>query len=167
MSITITNMRINVYEPLTTQSWRMTALQEDGRYAIDTIRENLQLSFECTYPCLTCDTDATDVCDSCNSVNGFNILYEKKCYQTCPDGSFFEYFQCKECDENCKTCSKYSGIQCTSCKQDSSAPYLNGNACSWTCDFGFFGNRETGLCEPCTYPCESCVETSTTCLSCN
>jgi proprotein convertase subtilisin/kexin type 5 len=126
------------------------------------------LTFNCNFPCLTCASrQEPSTCLSCNTVEGNNILYEKKCYETCPKGTYFEYFSCKPCDKQCKTCYKDSGLMCTSCNANSEWPYLSGNICTKDCDFGYFGNVLTGLCEKCSYPCESCSGTADTCLSCN
>jgi proprotein convertase subtilisin/kexin type 5 len=84
----------------------------------------------------------------------------------CPAGTFFEYFQCKPCDSKCLTCEYTSGTSCTSCDVNSENPFLNGKDCSDTCPYGEFGNRDTATCEPCDYPCEQCVDTSSTCTSC-
>ena len=109
MQITITQMVIDVYEPITTETWTLTTSLNSGRYAIDQITSDLTVTFKCSYPCLTCSEDPT-TCLSCNTVDGFAILYQEKCYQTCPAGTYFEYFQCKPCDPKCKTCAKTSGI---------------------------------------------------------
>jgi len=51
MTLTITNMRINVYKPKTTNSWVLTTLENDARYGIDRIGSDMTLTFDCTYPC--------------------------------------------------------------------------------------------------------------------
>ena len=134
---------------------------------IDRIPSGMSLTFECDYPCLTCYPDQPDMCLSCNTIEGDQILYENKCYMQCPEGTFFEYFQCKPCDSKCKTCEYLSGSLCTSCNGDSiEHPFLNGKDCSATCPYGEFGNRVTNECEKCNVPCENCVDTPDKCTSC-
>lgn len=51
MSLTITNMKINVLTPLVTTSWNLTTYLSDGVSKIDTIQGGMSLTFECNYPC--------------------------------------------------------------------------------------------------------------------
>lgn len=80
MEITITNMKIKVYWPTDTRSWVLTTRLNGARYGIDKIESGLSVSFDCFYPCLTCDERDQKKCQSCNTVEGFAILYEEKCY---------------------------------------------------------------------------------------
>ena len=89
------------------------------------------------------------------------------CYKECPDGTYLNNFQCELCDETCLTCSATSGIQCRSCDPDSEWPFLNGNLCTASCEFGYYGNRETARCDTCKHPCESCVDHEDRCTSCS
>lgn len=166
MELTITNMLINVVTPLETDSWQLTTYLNDGRSKIDQISSDMTLTFECNYPCLTCEPGQPDVCTACNTIEGDQILYDSKCYMQCPAGTFFQYFQCQLCDDKCKTCEYTSGTSCTSCNAGSAWPYLNGKDCSNTCNYGEFGNALTNTCESCEYPCEQCTETPNKCTSC-
>lgn len=164
MELTITNMKINVVEPMTTNSWKLTTM--NGVYQIDHIPDDMTLTFKCDYPCLSCNKKHPDRCTECNTVEVDMILYESKCYETCPDGTFFEYFYCKPCDSKCKTCEYLSGSSCTTCDSSSAYPYLNGKDCTATCNYGDYGNDATSVCEKCEVPCETCTETPNKCLSC-
>ena len=156
MSLTITNMKINVTTPLVTKSWTLESYTEEGRYAIDEITGDLTLEYTCSFPCLMCNEDEPDVCTSCNLVEGYAILYENICYEECPTGTYYESFACKPCDSKCKTCTYLSPTWCTSCDPDSDFPFLDGNTCTDTCGFGEYGSFETAQCEECGYNCQSC-----------
>ena len=101
MSLTITNMKINVQTPLVTNSWTLETFTENGEYAIDKISGDLTLEYTCIFPCQTCNEETPDVCNSCNLVEGYAILYDNICYEKCPDGTYYESFSCKPCDEWC------------------------------------------------------------------
>lgn len=84
MWITLTNLFINVVDPLTTNPWEMaTYLLSDNNgqaYKIDEIAgedSRLSLTFTCKYPCLACDPATPDVCLSCNEVDNMAILFEE------------------------------------------------------------------------------------------
>jgi hypothetical protein len=93
MSLTITNLKINVQTPMTTDSMMLTTF-EPGHYAIDSINSGMTLTFYCNYPCQTCKPGQPSICTSCNNVikavNGSQefILYEGTCYEKCPAGTF-------------------------------------------------------------------------------
>lgn len=170
MQLTITNILIDVREPMTTKSWQLfTKINE---HLIDTIPDRMTLNFKCQYPCLSCKAGDPTTCLSCNTVEvelqkvESMILYNQKCYERCPPGTFFEYFQCKPCSARCQECEYLSGTSCTKCHPDSKLPFLNGKDCTAQCNYGNFGNRETGKCEACELPCETCVDTKKKCLSC-
>ena len=80
MELTITNMKINVVTPLTTDTWKLTTYLSDGRSMIDTIPGGMTLSFKCNYPCEKCKSGKPDVCTKCNDIQGNMILYDSKCY---------------------------------------------------------------------------------------
>ena len=143
MSLTITNMLINVTEPLVTNSWSLKSFTEEGRYAIDEIKGDLSLEFSCSFPCLTCAEGSPDVCTSCNLVDGYAILYEGVCYEECPTGTYYESFACKPCNSRGRTCTYLSPTWCTSCDPESDHPFLDGNTCTDTCGFGEYGSYET------------------------
>jgi len=165
MSITITNMQINVFKSGKTKSWKLTTFT--GNDEIDQVSEGLSFDFKCDYPCYTCVGDATE-CKSCNDYDSgtYMILFQNKCYLNCPDGTYEESFQCKPCNSRCKTCGNSNAQWCTSCNVDSEFPFLDGSTCAEECSFGKFGNLANGKCEPCQKPCETCVGDAGTCLSC-
>ena len=103
MSLTINSMYINVFEPIETNSWTMTAYA--GKYEIDRIEEGMTFKFDCKYPCMTCG-ESPEHCLSCNDydLGTYMILYNDKCYEICPEGTYEEDFQCKPCNFKCKAC---------------------------------------------------------------
>ena len=133
MSLTITNMYFNIFEPTVTNSWSMSSYTKDGVYLIDSITDD-QMTFEfvCEFPCKECVPGEPTNCTSCNDydLGGYLIRYEGICYENCPDGTYEESFQCKPCNPKCKTCSKYSPLFCTSCDSESDFPFLDGTTCT-------------------------------------
>ena len=91
MSITITSMVINVFKDGPTKSWKLATFT--GSDEIDEIKEGLSFNFLCNFPCNTCGEDP-DECTSCNDYDSgsYLILYENKCYSTCPDSTYEESF---------------------------------------------------------------------------
>ena len=69
-------MYINIVDPVTTSSWILTTFLNDGISKIDRIHDGMTLTFECSYPCLSCFEGQPDQCSSCNTVEGDLILYE-------------------------------------------------------------------------------------------
>ncbi len=86
----------------------------------------------CDTSCLTCTTSST-TCTSCT-----NILYNSKCYTTCPTGLYSatvsSVLTCLACNSNCLTCSTTS-TYCTTCP---TASYLSNNTCIFTCLCNYF-----------------------------
>lgn len=136
MSLTFTNIRLNVFKPTLTNSWTLTSKENNGLFAIDKIPDGMTMKFLCTYPCETCSALDSTVCDSCNTVENFTILYNNKCYKECPDGTYFSNYRCYPCAENCKTCTRTNPKDCASCASTSIWPFLSGNTCQNFCDFG-------------------------------
>ena len=143
LSLTLTNQKILVKEPMLTTSWGMTTYTDSStQYSIDTVREGLNFEFNCRDPCLTCLTGLPDMCTSCNTIDEYLILYDFKCSPDCPERTYKEAYQCYPCDEKCKTCAENSGSTCTSCFGGfSNFPFLYGNTCVEECEYGFYGNR--------------------------
>jgi len=56
--------------------------------------------------CISCPS-SPDVCDECK-----NLIYEKKCYNKCPEGTFIYGNTCNTCSKNCLKCDN---TQCFSC----------------------------------------------------
>ena len=83
--------------------------------------------FYCNEECPTCDGPTNEDCLSCKSDSDSKYLYNKKCYDKCPDGYYPSlqskgYYLCKECYSTCETCidegSQYN-MNCITCKPNS------------------------------------------------
>jgi hypothetical protein len=87
-------MYFNIFEPTLTSSWTMQTFTEEGRFIIDEITGGLSFTFDCSYPCNSCNREAPSDCLSCNDldIEGYLILYEGVCYSECPDGTYEESF---------------------------------------------------------------------------
>jgi hypothetical protein len=108
--------------------------------------------------CFTCPTN----CKSCTA--------ENQC-SACLDGFFLSAGQCVPCSQSCKTCNWSS--YCTECI---SGYTLNNYQCCpngclscndgkcWSCDVGFFHNRQDYTCVPCPASCSYCINGG--CSSC-
>ena len=161
----ITNFYINVEKPMTTTSWQLTTFTPGGHF-IDTIDNGLNLTYKCHLPCLTCNGKA---CTSCNTLTGLTILYDSKCYKTCPASTFHDEsaFTCKKCHETCAECDQKNGDHCTKCDTKGVFKFLDGKACKPECPFGYYGDLKLGKCMPCAAPCQSCSGSATNCETCD
>ncbi|CDW75779.1 UNKNOWN [Stylonychia lemnae] len=168
VDFTINNVNIDVTTKMTTPSWTVISYTNDG-YQIDKISDGLSLVFPCNSPCQTCQTNSPTYCLSCNALSGKTILYNNKCWDTCPNSQYYDSFQfkCMPCDIKCKSCNPLNPSECLTCNPLSAEyPFLSGNTCQNTCSFGFYGNSRTGTCDKCTSPCASCSGTPNNCTSC-
>jgi hypothetical protein len=156
VSVTVNNMYLDINTKMTTKSWILTTYTKDG-FAIDRISTGLTLTFPCNPPCKTCDINSPSFCTSCNSYTGKTILFNNKCYDTCPSGTYYDNGNCFACDPKCVTCSADNRFLCTSCNIESQLyPYLSGTSCTDTCLDGTFANNKTAKCENCQSPCLTC-----------
>lgn len=110
---------------------------------------------DCPEDCLTCEYDK---CTSC--IPG-KYLKDGKCVVECGNGFYQKDGQCHRCtDSKCQTCP---GDVCNRCLPGS---YLRAdNSCNNDCPDGFYGNPETGKCEPCAQGCKRCTDANT-CKEC-
>ena len=83
--------------------------------------------FYCNEECPTCDGPTKENCTSCRSDTNLKYLFNKKCYEKCPDGYYPAeqsggYYLCKECYSTCETCDEggtQQSMKCLSCKPNS------------------------------------------------
>ncbi len=89
----------------------------------------------CDSSCLTCTTTST-TCTSCT-----NILYNSKCYATCPSGFYSatvnSVLKCLACSSNCLNCSN-SYTNCFTCPTTN--PFLVNNTCLSACQCKIYFN---------------------------
>ncbi|KAM3131005.1 hypothetical protein pb186bvf_016923 [Paramecium bursaria] len=111
----------------------------------------------CGNLCATCAmANSTLTCSACQT--GAFKFDVTNCVSTCP-GGYFQSSQtaCTQCDKTCATCSNTAG-NCITCPQNASpALYLQGSACTSTCDVGSFPDTSTGSCISCATNCLTCT----------
>lgn len=108
------------------------------------------------------------MCTSCNPSSGRTILYENKCYSSCPAGTWDSGDgDCLACGDKCGSCQQENPEYCLSCDTSSAYPYLIGNTCEAECQFGFYADARRGKCLECSADCETCVGSATNCARCD
>lgn len=133
-----------------------------------------QLLLACQYchpTCLTCNTSATD-CQTCNNISGIPYFQlNNKCLAICPNGYYGEVSNntCEYCPTGCSLC--YGNLQstCTKCTTALTVPYFlvyGTTNCSTSCPDGQYSNTAANSCFLCDQNCNTCVDTSTYCLTC-
>ena len=83
--------------------------------------------FYCSDDCPTCDGPTNENCLSCKADTELKYLYNKKCYEQCPDGYYPSpqsegYYKCEKCYSTCETCERKgyeNGMNCLKCKPNS------------------------------------------------
>lgn len=70
---------------------------------------------------------------------------------------------CHECYPACKECHGAKLNDCDKCFENH---YLYDGECVNPCPAGTFKNGSTGTCDDCEYPCETCTNNDSHCLSC-
>ncbi|XP_023578731.1 proprotein convertase subtilisin/kexin type 5 isoform X1 [Octodon degus] len=101
----------------------------------------------CEVGCLGCTSDDPGTCASC--AMGY-LMFERHCYEACPQKTFAEQRECRACSANCGSCNRN---ECFWCEESF---FLLGGRCVSACGTGFYGDPATGACEPCHPACESC-----------
>lgn len=137
----------------------------DGRILIEA-------EYTCEWDCLKCYDNYK--CLECK--NGY-ILYDERCYSTCPSGTIHHPTYCEKCEESCYTCSGIPN-NCTSC---SYGYYYYEGKCLKICPNGYYGydyNRKCieecpngtyvdgSFCKYCNKPCSTCIDNPTKCTNC-
>ncbi|VFV17179.1 proprotein convertase subtilisin kexin [Lynx pardinus] len=102
----------------------------------------------CEEGCLGCNLGDPGTCASCGM--GY-YMFQHHCHKTCPERTYGEGSECKPCDTNCSNCDQH---ECYSCEEGF---FLLGGTCVRKCGPGFYGDPETGECEPCHRACETCT----------
>ncbi|XP_045324484.1 proprotein convertase subtilisin/kexin type 5 isoform X1 [Leopardus geoffroyi] len=102
----------------------------------------------CEEGCLGCNLGDPGTCASCGM--GY-YMFQHHCHKTCPERTYGEGSECKPCDTNCSNCDQQV---CYSCEEGF---FLLGGTCVRKCGPGFYGDPETGECEPCHRACETCT----------
>lgn len=123
ITFAMTNMVLDIDRRMKTEPWVLTTYTGDG-YQIDRNSEDLFFFFPCNPPCQTCDPSDPNKCNSCNFLTDSTILYENRCYSSCPNGLYNMNGECVSCDEKCKTCSDDNPRLCLSCERNSEYPFL-------------------------------------------
>jgi hypothetical protein len=127
----------------------------------------------CTSQCAEC-TSSPSYCTECVANSSTPILYltNNTCSSACPDGTFKDNSKnltkytpvCSNCIPPCSTCT--SATACLTCLN--SSLYYYNSQCLATCPSLITVVNSTSMqCDPCASICLTCVNTTTTCLSCN
>ena len=148
-----------------------TILTKTGEgFLIDEWREATGIASNCNYPCLQCSESDPSMCRKCNTEPDspdqgalFHLYYDNTCISTCPSNYFPLNNICTQCDSNCLECEETSK-KCLKCH---AGMYLLGNTCMDVCPATHHGIDETGTCELCERPCETCLGSLTHCTSCD
>ena len=103
------------------------------------------------------------------------FLSGSSCVVFCPPDEYglVTSLKCLSCVTGCNTCFGGDSSSCYTCKAD----IVNGvltdfflvyqsTQCSTTCSSNQYGNTTGHTCQLCNINCKTCVNTSTTCLSC-
>ena len=156
--------------------------------AADTVRMNMtdiKVCAKCDPRCETCLMHDTSICTSCSAgfystetmvdmwdynTNTTTSMMATNCTKKCTHGMYAPSgsMMCNEtCMEYCAICNN-----ATSCERCMPGTYIDNSSGSdmcvmaESCPMGTFASNATGMCEPCTSPCENCMMKSNWCTSC-
>lgn len=111
--------------------------------------------------CKLCEDNSKFNCYECNT--GF-YLYNKRCIDTCPGGTFESGQICAACNPACETCSAAGSDKCITCKP---GYFFTGpSKCETFCLEGFLQNNFTHICEACQSNCLNCSVSVVNCTAC-
>ena len=105
-----------------TKCWSMS--ERKSNWYIDLEQQKF---FYCNDSCASCDGPSDTHCLSCKSNTTLKYLFNRKCFDKCPDGYFAQeiagqgYYKCLACFETCKTCDSSGNknyMNCKSCKEN-------------------------------------------------
>ena len=129
--------------------------------------------------CLACDSSCEQCSGSTSSdcIQCTNFLYDGKCYDLCPQGTFSNDTSnyCYDCDVSCSSCLG-NLTNCTSCS--TTHPFYDANTCYTACPVYTFppyqcvDNCNIGfipinkICTACDSSCNDCIEIPTKCTLC-
>ena len=127
-------------------------LKEDGRcYACDNL-------------CKSCDDFSSQSCLSCYDSN---VLLNKTCISTCPQGYYEDsnLKKCELCHISCKNCSGWSEKQCISCEETKF--FLKDFKTCWDiCPNYYFSSSKKMECLSCPQNCKICKD-QINCMNCS
>jgi hypothetical protein len=142
-------------------------------YIIDEIQDGLYTTFECGYPCATCDVNDPSICTSCpvGSSNPSFLQRDQRtgratCVTRCDEGYTYDRIgrerECFPCDISCKTCRRGGDLEdrnfCITCADDYLYFYRDEAKCYSTvtgCPTGAYeANRF--MCSTCPTGCFAC-----------
>ncbi|XP_034048082.1 proprotein convertase subtilisin/kexin type 5 [Thalassophryne amazonica] len=112
---------------------------------------------ECHPDCATCSGPEDGDCLSCEDEK---MLQDGECVsdrEVCPIKTFrSDDGECADCHPTCELCSGEEKSQCTAC---AGGRFLTTQqTCVPKCPLGFFGSRQSGVCEACPPGCSQCVD---------
>uniref|UniRef100_A0A6J0TBE0 Proprotein convertase subtilisin/kexin type 5 isoform X2 n=1 Tax=Pogona vitticeps TaxID=103695 RepID=A0A6J0TBE0_9SAUR len=119
-------------------------------YFTDSVR-----CFPCDQDCRECEGPDSDDCTECLYVS--SVLYNGKCLEGCPDGTYNneETQNCEDCDRRCLTCSSFAS--CLTCREG----YLRTDAgfciMPQECSPNEYYDRWAKRCKPCHRNCLGCT----------
>jgi hypothetical protein len=113
---------------------------------------------ECTVDCLFCWDDTT--CAKCNALS---FLWDGKCTDTCPPGTFPTYNpnECDKCSSGCVDCTNSDN-----CKKCIDGLFVKNGYCTPNCGDGYYANKDDGQCYKCIDNCKQCPDDKS-CDICN
>ena len=154
----------NANNSVITDTFGLTTQTYDG-FIIDSKTDYLSISFNCKYPCQSCEADLIS-CLSCDLNSTTPFLYLSQCVSQCPLGFYDSGGLCNPCDNVCESCDRMNSSNCITCS--STFPFLlinidNTKTCVGSCDDGYFIGGQT--CHKCKEPCKTCTDLNN-CLSC-
>ena len=122
------------------------------------VASNSSTCIDCNTPCKTC-TEHPSKCTTCQSCCG--NLFNYKCLDTCPVGTYAINGTCQYCAFNCKSCLG-SNTTCTACPSGKilfnghcydKCPYVMiGGVCTFNCAKGLY-KTAINQCEKCDSQC--------------
>lgn len=128
------------------------------------------LCFPCNNVCATC-VNSTN-CTTCQSLNGIAYYFSDNiCTAICPSGNFGNLtgLICSPCEKGCLNCFGGTLDQCNNCTSYNGTSYflISGTStCNISCPNGQYSNDTDYTCRLCQVSCVTCVNSSSTCLSC-
>ncbi|KCV68144.1 TKL protein kinase [Fonticula alba] len=123
----------------------------------------------CAASCASCAGPDADECTSCH---GIDLLFEGRCVDECPAGTFgcSASGRCDPCDARCAECTlaAHLGDRCTADCHTCRAGFVlspSTHTCDVACPAGEF-TPDSVLCAACDADCRSCHGQANACTSC-
>ncbi|KAL4470097.1 hypothetical protein ABPG72_008756 [Tetrahymena utriculariae] len=116
-------------------------------------------------PCNPGFYDDGKFCQTCSNSLGPRTINVSNGSCLCTQGYTENQNKICTCNNNlCLACNPQDGSQCSSCKNNTSWKLTQDNNC--VCQDGFYYDSNSNDCIACTFPCSTCVTSSTNCISC-